>query len=120
MQQLKNKVAVITGGGTGIGEAVCHIFAKEGAKVIVNGFADDPIQDVAATIRRHRGEAIAIAADVSDEAEAERCINEAVKTFGQLDILINNAGILLVNAPTDEFPVEAFDEHIRHNIRSTF
>src|SRR6266496_1408712 len=93
MQQLKNKVAVITGGGTGIGEAVCHIFAKEGAKVIVN---------------------------VSDEAEAERCINEAVKTFGQLDILINNAGILLVNAPTDEFPVEAFDEHIRHNIRSTF
>lgn len=119
-KRLANKVSIITGGGTGIGEAVCHKFAAEGAKVVVNGLPGDPVDEVAAAIRDQGGEAISVTADISDEAEAKRCVDEAVKTFGRLDVLVNNAGILLVNALTDEFPVDQFDEHIRHNVRSTF
>jgi len=120
MKRFDNKVVIVTGGGTGIGEAVCLKLASEGAKVVVNGLPDDPIESVAAAIRDSGGEAVAVTGDVSDEDQAKHCVDEAIKVFGQLDVLINNAGILLVNAPTDEFPVDAFDEHIRHNIRSTF
>jgi len=120
MKQFHNKVVIVTGGGTGIGEAVCHKFAAQGAKVVVNGLPDDPVEDVAKAIRDKGGEAIAVVADVSDENQAKQCVDKAVETFGQLDVLINNAGILLVNAPTDEFPIGQFDDHIRHNIRSTF
>jgi NAD(P)-dependent dehydrogenase (short-subunit alcohol dehydrogenase family) len=119
-KRLENKVAIITGGGTGIGEAISHKFALEGARVIVNGLPDDPIQDVAKAITDKGGEAIAVAADVSQEEGARRCVDEAIKAFGKLDILINNAGILLVNAETNDYPVDQFDEHIRHNVRTAF
>ena len=118
--RLESKAAIVTGGGTGIGEAICLKFAHEGAKVLVNGLPDDPIQDVAEAIRKEGGEAIAFPADVSDEDEALACVDEAVARFGKLDILINNAGVLLVNAETDDFPIEKFDEHVRCNLRSAF
>jgi NAD(P)-dependent dehydrogenase (short-subunit alcohol dehydrogenase family) len=118
--KLQHKVAVVTGGGTGIGEAICQKFAREGAKVVVNGLPDDPIADVVATILGEDGEAIAFAGDVSHESHARDCIDAALDRFGRLDILVNNAGVLLVNAETDDFPVEKFDEHVRCNIRSAF
>lgn len=117
---LEGKVAIVTGGGTGIGEAICLKFAQEGAKVIVNGLAEDPIEDVAAAIRDRGGEAVAVAGDVSSEEHAKKCVEAAIEHFGKLDVLINNAGILLVNAETDDFPVEQFDLHFRHNVRSAF
>lgn len=117
---LQDKVAVITGGGTGIGEAICRKFAREGAKVIVNGLPDDPIDDVAAAIVGDGGQAIAIAGDVSQEEHARQCVGAAIEHYGKLDILINNAGVLLVNAETDDMPLDKFDEHIRCNIRSAF
>jgi len=120
MKRLDSKVVIVTGGGTGIGEAVCRKFASEGAKIVVNGLPGDPIEDVASVIRSEGGEAIAVVADVSDETQAKQCVDQAIEEFGQLDVLINNAGILLVNAPTEEFPVQQFDDHIRHNVRSTF
>jgi NAD(P)-dependent dehydrogenase (short-subunit alcohol dehydrogenase family) len=120
MERLEGKVAIVTGGGTGIGEAICLKFAREGAKVVVNGLPDDPIEDVARVINDDGGEAIAVAADVSKEDEARTCVEEAIARFGKLDVLVNNAGVLLVNAETDDFPVEAFDEHIRCNVRSAF
>jgi NAD(P)-dependent dehydrogenase (short-subunit alcohol dehydrogenase family) len=119
-KRLNNKVAIVTGGGTGIGEAICHRFAEEGARVLVNGLPDDPIDDVAAAICSAGGEAIAFAGDVSEESEAHGCVAEAIARFGQLDILVNNAGILLVNAETDDFPVDQFDEHVRCNMRTAF
>jgi NAD(P)-dependent dehydrogenase (short-subunit alcohol dehydrogenase family) len=118
--KLQDKVAIVTGGGTGIGEAISHKFAREGAKVLVNGFPDDPIDDVVAAIEDDGSEAIAFAADVSDEAQARACVEEAVKRFGRLDILVNNAGVLLVNAETDDMPIDKFDEHLRANVRSAF
>ncbi len=118
--QLQDKVAIITGGGTGIGEAICRKFAREGAKVVVNGLPDDPISDVAAAIAREGGQAISVAADVSQEEPARECINAAIQQYGKLDVLINNAGVLLANAETDDMPVDVFDEHIRCNVRSAF
>ncbi len=118
--KLQDKVVIVTGGGTGIGEAICLKFAREGAKVVVNGLPDDPIDDVVAEILDDGGEAIAFAADVSDEPQARDCVKAALDRFGRLDVLVNNAGILLVNAETDDMPVDKFDEHIRCNVRSAF
>lgn len=118
--RLESKIAIVTGGGTGIGEAICLKFAREGAKVVVNGLPGDPIEEVVQAIREDGGEAIAFAADVSDERQARDCVDEAVARFGKLDVLVNNAGVLLVNAETDDFPIEQFDEHIRCNVRSAF
>jgi NAD(P)-dependent dehydrogenase (short-subunit alcohol dehydrogenase family) len=119
-QKLQGKVAIVTGGGTGIGEAICLRFAREGAKVLVNGLPGDPIEDVAEAIRADGGDAIAFTGDVSEDADARACVGEAISQFGKLDVLVNNAGVLLVNAETDAFPTEKFDEHVRCNVRSAF
>jgi len=118
--RLADKVAIITGAGTGIGEAIAHKFAKEGAKVVVNGLPDDPIEDVAHSINQYGGTAIAYGGDVSEEAYAQSCVQVALDTYGRLDILVNNAGVFLTNAETEDYPIEDFDRTIRMNIRSAF
>lgn len=119
-QRLEGKVAIVTGAGTGIGEAIAHKFAKEGARVIVSGLPDDPIQDVAEAIQENHGHAVAFSGDVSDETSAQACIAFAVKKFKRLDVLVNNAGVFLNNAMTEDYPITDFDETIRMNIRSAF
>jgi NAD(P)-dependent dehydrogenase (short-subunit alcohol dehydrogenase family) len=119
-QQLENKVAIVTGGGTGIGEAICRKFARDGARVVVNGLDDDPINDVVKAIVEEGGDAIAFAGDVSDEKKARTCVETAIERFGKLDVLVNNAGILLVAAQTDDMTADQFDDHLRANVRSAF
>ncbi|NES95159.1 MAG: SDR family NAD(P)-dependent oxidoreductase, partial [Desertifilum sp. SIO1I2] len=119
-RRLEDKVAIITGAGTGIGEAIAHKFAKEGAKVVINGLPDDPIEAVAQEIQSYGGEAIAYAGDVSEEAHAQACVQMAITQFSRLDTLVNNAGVFLVTAEMPDYPIEAFDQTIRMNIRSAF
>ena len=119
-QRLAGKVAIVTGGGTGIGEAIAHKFAKEGAKVVVNGLPDDPIADVAKTITQSGGTAIAYAGNVAEEASAKDCVEAAINAYGKLDILINNAGVFLNNAEIQDYPVEDFDRTLTMNLRSAF
>lgn len=119
-RRLEGKVAIITGAGTGIGEAIAHKFAKEGASVVVNGLPDDPIEDVAKSLNQYGGKATTYAGDVSQEFHAQNCVQTAINAYGQLDILVNNAGVFLVTAETQDYPVEAFDDTIRMNIRSAF
>jgi 3-oxoacyl-[acyl-carrier protein] reductase len=91
--KLKDKVAVITGSSSGIGEATAYVFAKEGAKVVVNSKSNtEGGKRVVAKIKDGGGQAVYIQADVSRPEKAKALISEAVKAFGTVDILINNAG----------------------------
>ena len=117
---MNGKVAIVTGAGTGIGEAIAHKFAREGARVIVSGLPDDPVKEVAAAIREKGGDAIAHGADVSEESGARAVVDLAIKKFKRLDVLVNNAGVFLDNAMTNDYPIDDFDLTIRNNIRSAF
>lgn len=119
-RKLEGKVAIITGAGTGIGEAIAHKFAKEGAKVVVNGLPSDPLDEVAQAIQHYGAEAIAYAGDISEESHAKACVQAAIDYYGRLDILVNNAGVFLVTAETQDYPIDVFDQTIRMNIRSAF
>lgn len=120
MKRLENKVAIVTGGATGIGEAISKKFAAEGANVMVVGMKQDPVKDVIADIKKSKGTAIGFSADISDADNAKEAIETAVKHFGKLDILINNAGVYPEVNPVDQYSVEAFDNLLKNNIRTTF
>jgi len=120
MNRLKDKVAIVTGGGTGIGEAICKKFAREGARVVVSGFPEDPVHDVVREIMKEGGDATPFIADISMEENARACVAFAVSTYGQLDILINNAGVFPVMDEIQNFSIEAFDYLVRNNIKTTF
>src|SRR5499427_1675124 len=93
IMRLKDKIAIVTGGAHGMGEAEARLFAAEGAKVIVADILAGPAETVAADIRAAGGEAAAAKIDVTSEAEWVALIDKAMAIYGRLDILVNNAGI---------------------------
>ena len=120
--RLENKVAVVTGGATGIGEAVAKLFAKEGARVIVAGLPDDPVMEVVQEINNAAKENVAVGyqGDLGNKANAQACIKTATDAFGKLDILINNAAIMPEFAEAQEYTDEYFENIYNDNIRSTY
>ncbi|MGB2799497.1 MAG: 3-oxoacyl-ACP reductase family protein [Dehalococcoidia bacterium] len=94
--KLKDKVALITGGGNGMGRAIGLTFATEGADVVVNDLDHSNAQNVAAEIQSLGRQALANGADVSDSQAVDSMVKQAIASFGQIDILVNCAGILLV------------------------
>ena len=120
MERLKGKVAIVTGGGAGIGEAICKKFANEGASVVVAGFPDDPVDAVVKEIKKAKGSAIAFEGDLSITQNAKNCVQLALQEFGKLDILINNAGIFPEVNFMQDFSEEAFDSLLRCNVKATF
>jgi NAD(P)-dependent dehydrogenase (short-subunit alcohol dehydrogenase family) len=106
--RLEGKVALITGGASGMGRVASALFAREGAKVVLTDVADDAGEAAAAEIRREGGEAAYVRADVSKEAEAKAMVDVAVERFGGLHILYNNAGVM----PLEDGSVDALDERI--------
>lgn len=91
--KLKGKIALITGGGSGIGKAVAILFAKEGAKVAINYYkGEEDAQETKAIIEKYGGEATLFQGDISQEAFCRQLVEAAVKQFGRIDILVNNAG----------------------------
>lgn len=94
MSSLSNKVALVTGGGTGIGAATALKLAKAGAKVAVCGRRIQPLQDAVEQIKTQGGQALALACDIADESQVDKAIDAVVAEFGGLDILVNNATLL--------------------------
>ncbi len=117
---LKGKVAVITGAGRGIGKAIAIQLAENGSKIVINYRSSvKHVEEVIDFIRSTGGEAIAVQADISKEEDAKRLIEEAVKQYGRLDVLVNNAGItkdsLLMRMTEQDF-----DSVIDTNLKGTF
>jgi NAD(P)-dependent dehydrogenase (short-subunit alcohol dehydrogenase family) len=118
--RLHGKVGVVTGAGSGIGRAVAMAFAKEGARVVVNDHRTDGEGEATARmIEAAGGVAVYIAADVSREEEVLRLIQTAVKTYGKLDVLVNNAGVS-VYKPLQDLTEEDFDLVVAVNQKGTF
>jgi NAD(P)-dependent dehydrogenase (short-subunit alcohol dehydrogenase family) len=90
--RLRNKVALVTGAGTGLGRAIAARFAEEGAKVVVNDINSDTAKETVELIKGAGGNAASIHGDTSKEADAEKAVALAVDTYGGLDVLVNNAG----------------------------
>jgi len=93
MNRLSGKVAVVTGGNAGIGEAIAKAFAREGASVVITGRRQGELDRVVNDIVQAQGQAVAVAGSVTDELSAQEAVRRAVQQFGQLDILVNNAGV---------------------------
>lgn len=117
--RLAGKSAIVTGGAGGIGRATSLALAAEGARVAVVDLQQDAAEAVAAEIRAAGGEAVAIAADVSAEADVERAVATAVDAFGGLDIAFNNAGIIRRTTAV-ETTVEEWDRVFGVNVRGIF
>lgn len=120
MNRLAQKVAIVTGGATGIGEAISKLFAREGANVVVVGLPEDPVDQVANDIRSAGGRAIGFQGDISFLDVAQECVKRATDEYGKLDILINNAGVFVETNEVQDYTEHAFDYMIRNNLRSTF
>jgi len=93
MEPLEGQVAIITGGGTGIGRGIALALAGEDARTVLCGRRMERLQETLAAIREAGGEGLAVQADVSQQADVERVVAKAVESFGSIDILVNNAGI---------------------------
>lgn len=117
--RLKDKVCIVTGGGSGIGRATCLLFAKEGGRVAVADKRGDLAQAVAEECSKVGAGAIAIEADVSRSADARRMVDETVRAFGRLDVLVNNAGYGIAGSvvDTDE---DAWNDLMAVNVRGVF
>lgn len=117
--KLKDKVAIITGGTAGIGEATAVLFVKEGAKVVIVGTSQTSGDRVLEKIKKLNGEAIIIKADVSKEEDIKHMIDETIKKFAKIDILFNNAGIV-VNGSVETCTMEDLERTIAINIKGVF
>jgi len=117
MGRLDGKAAVVTGGGRGIGRAICLAYAKEGADLVVNyATKDQPAQEVVGMIQKMGRKAVAIKGNVAVKADAERIIKCAIDHFGKIDILVNNAGVSKPNMlykMTEEQWNEVVDIHLK-------
>ncbi|HZS48951.1 MAG TPA: SDR family oxidoreductase [Blastocatellia bacterium] len=117
--KLKDKVAIITGGGTGIGRAIAELFATEGASVVITGRRPEMINEVQGGITASGGKCLAIPADISNDKDHEKLIEQTLKAFGKLHILVNNAGVLTVGSVT-ETDAEMADQVFAINVRGVF
>ena len=111
LARLDGKLAIVTGGGSGIGEATAKVFAEAGATVVVTGRRSEPLEQVAKEIGGH-----AMACDVSDQAQVRTMFAQALQITGQINILLNNAGGAGPIAPVAEVDMEAWIQCMNINL----
>lgn len=119
MGRLSGKVALITGGSTGIWRGVALAFAGEGARVVVCGRRNPPLQETVQSIRQTGGEALAVQADVSRQEDIEHLTRATLEAFGRVDILVNNAGID-GGAPVQEQDSQEWEQVLGVNLTGPF
>lgn len=117
---LKDKVSIITGGGSGIGEHTALLFAKNGSKIVVTDINEEHGKAVVEKVKKEGVEAIFVKADTSNPEDSKRSVEEAVKAFGKLDIAVNNAGIGGPQQPIGEYDIEGWDKVISVNLSGVF
>jgi NAD(P)-dependent dehydrogenase (short-subunit alcohol dehydrogenase family) len=120
MKMLENKVAIVTGGGSGIGRGIAILYAQEGAKVVVADIDENGGNETVKLIKDLSGDAVFIKSDSSSAEGNRSLVEETVRHFGRLDIACNNAGIGGPLAPTGEYPVEGWDKVISINLSGVF
>ncbi|HWS48979.1 MAG TPA: SDR family oxidoreductase [Candidatus Methanoperedens sp.] len=113
--KLQNKVAIVTGGASGIGKAIAILYAQEGASVVVSDIDSDGAKAVVTEITEAGGKAIELVADVSKQEDIENLIDLTLKAYGTLDILVNNAGIMDNFIPIGELTDEVWERVISIN-----
>jgi meso-butanediol dehydrogenase / (S,S)-butanediol dehydrogenase / diacetyl reductase len=120
MGRLNQKITVITGAATGIGEAAAHVFAEEGAVVICADVDEVQVRQTVDTINAEGGTAEAYHLDVADEKGVKKFAEYVKDTYGKVDVLFNNAGVDEQGGKVHEYPVELFDKIIAVDLRGTF
>ena len=120
MKQLENKVAIVTGAGSGIGRSVAIAYAAEGAHVVVADIQQSGGEETVSFIKRDSGEAMFVKADSSKPADSEMLVHAAVEHYGGLHIACNNAGISGPSGPTGEYPIDGWDKVISINLSGVF
>jgi NAD(P)-dependent dehydrogenase (short-subunit alcohol dehydrogenase family) len=118
--RLQDKVAIVTGAGSGIGAATALLFAKHGAKVVASDVNEDSAMKTVEKINETGGTAISVPGDVTDTNQAEAIVRTTVETYGSLHILVNSAGITARNAPPNSSPEEIWDRVIDVNLKGTY
>ena len=116
MSRLKNKIAVVTGAGTGIGRAIALGLIREGAKVALVGRRTEPLE---AAAKEAGGSSLVLPADVSNQSEIDRVLSETVAKFGGLNVLVNNAGILHIGT-AEQITEQQWDETFNINVRGVW
>ena len=120
MGRLEGKAAVVTGGARGIGRGIVEAFAAEGADVAVaDVLQEEEAAPVLARVEREGRRGFYVRTDVSREGEVRSMVGEVIETFGRIDVLINNAGVLSIS-PLEQMPVEEWDRVLAINLRGTF
>ncbi|HET7010406.1 MAG TPA: SDR family NAD(P)-dependent oxidoreductase [Anaerolineales bacterium] len=117
--RLRDKVAIITGGGRGIGRALAEGFSAEGAQVVVAARTSREVESVASQIRTAGRNALGVICDVTDETQVQAMVRRAVETFGRVDVLVNNAGVSGMR-PVWGIPKASFEKTLAVNLVGTF
>jgi NAD(P)-dependent dehydrogenase (short-subunit alcohol dehydrogenase family) len=120
MMTLENKVALVTGGTSGIGKATAIAMGAAGAKVVFSGRRETEGEETAALIRETGAECLFVRSDVSREADVQALVEKTIATYGKLDCAFNNAGVESPSKPLHEQPVEEFDKLMAINVRGLF
>lgn len=118
--RLKDKVAIVTGGGSGFGEAIAMRFAEEGAKVVIADLNEQAGEKVAAAIRDAGMTAVAVPTDVTRDAHMKNLVEQALEHFGRLDVMVNNAGTTHRNSPMLDVDEATFDRVYAVNVKSIY
>lgn len=121
MENIKqNKVALITGGGSGIGRATSIAFAEQGIKVVIADMNEEKSEETLDIIKKNNGNAIFLKCDVSQKKQIQYMIHETIKTYNRLDIAVNNAGIEGAPFPIYEYPEDNWEKVINLNLNGVF